>query len=452
VNGATDVTGNDLKAYTGTFTKSSDTVKPAVKQIKQLTDTSFAVYFTEDLDAGSDFVTNDINFLKADGSVTPGTVVGVDTDADGNDFYEVTLPAYATGSSSQTLTLLVAAGVVADAAGNTNNSYTTTVTFSKDKTAPTFVSQRLVKDVSGQVTGVELTFSENVTIDTSKVRVLKDNVELVAGGLTSAHGVAAKKHTIDFGAGATLPTGSYTVVFNDAAVVDAYTNTSTAFTTSVQIDAPSSSAPTINAVLSGSDSVVNANEIVVHYNQAMDVASITNLANYKLDGVALDSTKANPIYLTYAGTVPTAHIELKDGWNNFGSVSATTANSILTVSGTKDSKGTVVTDTNIGVLLHDNKAAVLTSAVKSSNSVVVTFNESLDLNLLDATDFVVKDASGNVTGTVGTVALVAGNDKQVQINFTTVPTGAYTVETAAAANLTDLNGLVVKQGVKVSAN
>jgi hypothetical protein len=455
VAGGKDDAGNDLKAFNGSFVKSSDTVKPAVKQVKQLTDTSIAVYFTEDLGL-NELATNDVNFVQADGTVVTGSVVAaVATDANGDKYYEVTIPAYAANTDSQTLQVLIAAGMVNDGATNTNAAFSATYTFTKDKAAPAFVSQKLVKNVSGEATGVELTFSEDVTIDTTKVRVLKNNVELVAGGLTSVHGVAAKKHVIDFGVGATLPAGTYTVVFNDGAVIDnsPALNKSVAFSLNVAVDA-SSVVPTINAATSSADSVAVANTILVNYNQAMDLASLTNLANYKLDGVALDSTKANPVYVTYNGLNPIAHIELKEGWNNFGKLTDVAANAILTVSGAKDVNGTVISDTQFGVLLQDNKAARLTSAVKTSNSVVLTFDEALDGTGLDATDFLVKDLSGNAVGTVGTVSLVAGNNKQVQINFTTVPTVAYTVETnvALTLDLTDLNGVEVVEGVKVTAN
>ncbi|UQD53528.1 hypothetical protein C0971_17005 [Bacillus methanolicus] len=351
------------------------------------------------------------------------------------------------------------AGVVADAASNKNDVYTSTLTFTKDKVAPTLASYKLVKDASGQPTGVQLTFSEDVTIDTSKVRVLKDNAELVdTSTYTATPGSSNKVYTLDFGTGTTLPAGNYTIVFNDGAVTDKSPalNKATAFSINVTIDGQTTK-PSIDVAASSTASVANANTFEVHYKQSMDLASITNLSNYKLDGVVLDSTKANPVYVTYdASNNPIAHIELKDGWNNFGYLSATTANAILTVSGVKDSKGTVLADTNIGVLVHDNKAATLTTAVKSGNSIILTFDEALGTlaGTTDYTDdFIVKDSAGN-TLTPSAVTVVSGNNKQVQLNFTSLPAGAITVETAASStlDLNNLNGLEVKTGVKVTAN
>lgn len=457
INGAKDAASNDLAAYTGTFTISSDKAKPSVKEVKQLTDGTFAVYFSEAL-GSNDFATGDLVAMTPNGTVSTLTVGTAATDSNGATYYPVTLPAYAAGSDTQSLALTIAKAAVNDASGNENDVFSGSYTFSKDKTAPVLVKNELVKNASGQATGVKFTFSENVTADAAKIRVLKDNVELVDPSTYSAT-PTGKEVVVDFGTGATLPTGNYTIQFNAGAVEDVSpaTNDSAAFSVTVGITATGAT-PTIDVATSEGLSDDAANVIKVKYNQKVDVASATTLSNYVLDGVALDSSKANPAYITYdVSGNPTVTIELKDGWNNFGQLSATTANAIVTVKGVKDANGVVISNTNIGVLLHDSKEAVLTSAVKSGNSLVLTFDDALAALAASGTDytndFVVKDAAGNAL-TPATVALVSGNNKQVQLNFTSVPAGAVTVETAAAANLdlTDINGLEVKTGVKVTAN
>ncbi|WP_156110369.1 hypothetical protein [Brevibacillus thermoruber] len=175
VAGAKDDAGNDLVEFNGTFTKVTDTTKPAVKEIKQLDDNTFAVYFTEALGAsGSDFATGDLTAINEAG-VTFNPVVGAPaTDAAGATYYPVTLPAYATGQSSQTLTLVFAKDSVKDAAGNGIDAYTITKTFSKDATAPTFVSTKLVKDATGKATHVEVAFNEPLSADTDALVVNAD--------------------------------------------------------------------------------------------------------------------------------------------------------------------------------------------------------------------------------------------------------------------------------------
>jgi len=472
IAGAKDDAGNDLTAYNGTFTKVTDTTKPAVKEIKQLTDTTFAVYFTEALAAGAtDFATGDLTAINTAGVTSTPAVGAATTDAAGATYYPVTLPAYAAGQSSQTLTLVFAQDSVKDAAANGNEAYTTTKTFTKDASAPTFVSTKLVNDVNGKPTKVEVAFNEALSAETDAlVQVLKDGV-LQSNIVTTIKGTDNKVVELDFGTGANLPAGTFTIVFKAGAVLDnaGTPNPNAEFTTTVTVPG-TTVAPTIDVTASQTLSST-ANQFKVKFAQGVNNASALNLANYKLDGVALDSTKAqNPYIQIDVDNNPIVVIELKDGWNNIGNAPAG-SNAVLTVSGVKDSNNVTIADTNITVKRADNKAATLVSATKVAPNVLkLTFDESLSATFADITDIlddvVISDGTNTfaatavapgtnaatATGTISGMDLIITVDPQ-DSNWATV-TGAskVTVKTVNTGDgdIKDANGLEVKADVSVN--
>ncbi|MGK5510851.1 hypothetical protein [Brevibacillus formosus] len=470
VAGAKDDAGNDLVAYNGTFTKVTDTTKPAVKEIKQLNDTTFAVYFTEDLGTtgDADFVTNDLTVIDAAGATSKPVIGAAATDAAGATYYPVTLPAYATGKSSQTLTLVFAQDSVKDVAGNGNDVYTTAKTFSKDATAPTFVSAKLVKDATGKATKVEVAFNELLSAETDAlVQVLKDGV-LQSNITTNLKASDNKVVEIDFGTGDYLPAGTFTIVFKAGAVADTagVPNTNAEFTTTVTVDG-TTVAPTIDVTKSQTLSAT-ANQFRIKFAQNVTSASALNLANYKLDGEVLDSTKAQTPYIQIdADNNPIVVIDLKDGWNNVG-VAPTGSNAVLTVSGVKDANNVAIADTNISVKRADNKAAELVSAsLVAPNVLKLTFDENLsatfanvddildDIEITNGTTAFASAAVAPGTDAATATATISGKDLIITVdakdsNWATV-TGSTTVTVKTIAggdgDVKDANGLAVKTDV-----
>lgn len=449
VAGAKDTAGNAMALYNGSFVKPNDTTAPTVTSVTQIGQNKVRFVFSEPLGtaAGADFEATDLTVLKGVTSYTNGTsntefkvTKNVD-DTTGKTYdVEISLGAaisgaspnygiYEAGSSSQTVTLMIAKNAIKDVAGNGNADYTASFIFTADEVGPKFDSAEIATDKQT----IEVKFDEllkgpatNTNVDDTKITV----VDSQGVKYTVEKATTIVKNTpnddilvVDFMTGTTtISNGTYTIHFAKGAVQDVLGNANEAFSTTITVgDATDTTKPTAELATSSKENV-----FVVDFKEEV-TASALNIDNYSLDGQKLP--QGTLIYFTDANktkvsiTLPVASI-------NFGEV-GTGASAILTVSNVADKAGNVIEDTNLSVKVSDNTSALLQKVEVMGNDIYLTFNEDMDQNTVEAindkdklaADFEIKvgDELLNL-GTGGSLAvkvgLVDNNKKQVKITLT----------------------------------
>lgn len=447
IAGATDFNGNALTAFNGSVTFTKDASALGVSAFSQADSDTLTVQFNKklggatplaDLEAALTLVVDGATFSDYEVVATPGDTTGTKFDIN---FTSSTLYGTAT---SENLTVLLAKDGLEDLYGNTNPATTSAVKMVKDTVAPTVTGT----SVSTDKKTMTVSFSEGVTVsDVAKFIVRRDGI--ATSGLTIAVDVDdAKKVHITNTDDSAFTAGTYSIRIEAGAVEDLVEGNVNALTTATASVTAGTSTTTnlVSAVSNGT----NANTFEVSFSDNGTGKEVTtaalNASNYKLDGKALPAN--TDIYFKDA-TKQVVVIELPAGSINIGEVGAGTS-AILSVSDVKSVDGKTVVSSSSTVEVEDNTAATLTSATKSGNSVIVTFSEAINQTGLDATDFVVTDSTGTVVADY-TPVFVAGNSKQVQINFTAIPAGALTVETAPTIDLTDANLFDVAVGSQVVA-
>lgn len=450
IAGAKDLAGNEMDIYNGSATKVVDTVKPSVASVKQLSQNTVRVEFSEKL--GTNALTNgELQFLKGTQIITASTAVAAD--ATGKVF-DVTFNAadiYGTPAvDTVTVTLLLAAGSVNDLAGNENVDFTQTFTFTADKTGPVLKSSA----VADNKETIEITFDEDIyNASTSKIIVTDSNgvrYNVLSAGAKGT-GADAKVLVVDVVAGSTaMANGTYAIQLQAGAVEDAHGNKSAAASATVVVgNATDVTKPTVSL-----DATSGINKFVLKFSEEV-TATALDKANYKLDGNALPGNPA--IYFTSTDKDEVA-IELSDESINYGN-SATGTNALLTVSNVTDKAGNKMDSKNLTVEVGDNTPAVLLSAALAGDQLTLTFSENLDLNSIGAaadidSTFKVLGGTTQLTGHSVASYSVVGNKVYVAYNggnWNTVKAAStVTVETYATPALADANELDVKGGVKVT--
>lgn len=464
VAGATDYADLESKSYEGSFVKVVDKVKPAVSSVKQSANKTFQVTFTEEL--GSDeLAAADITLIDKNGNtltnseytVTPAVVDGVTSKKVYN--VVVSKDIYSGDTlDSHALTFILKASTVNDAALNVNDAFSSSITLVRDKVAPAFVSSA----VSSNKQTIEVKFDKDVTPASgaaSKIIVTnKDGVRFTVDTVTQKSG-DAKVLVVDLFANTdAIANGEYTLQFQSGVATDSLTNTSAAFTTKVVVgDSSDTEKPQPALAVSSTP-----NNFVINFGEEV-TGSALSASNYTLDNKALPAGAA--IYFTSAAKNQ-VKIELPENSINIGNASGTAA--ILNVANIKDLAGNASDSKNLSVLVKDNTAAVLTSAQKLGNTLVLTFNEDLALNAADAdleevlSNYEIKSGTNTVVASAAGSAkaeLVAGSKNKVQITFADTTNTMYNASetitiktTSTGGDVTDANGVRVKGGVTVTAN
>ncbi|WP_114572274.1 hypothetical protein [Exiguobacterium flavidum] len=481
--GGVDAAGVTMDLYNGSVNvPASDVTKPHVVSATQVSQNVVRFVYNEALGtSAADLVSGDVKVLKGatvyshvGTGVSPTISVYKNTivDPTGKTF-DVTVDLdgttngdgiFASGSSSQALTFLIDAGLVADAAGNQNDAYTTSVTLVKDSTGPVFASSK----VNTGKTQFELSANENLVAGTLSNIIVTDakgvRYPIVAG--TGETEVVGKVLNVDLAAtGAVLDNGTYTIKVPAGTVTDALGNTNAEFTTTVTVGAAADSAKPVAAISNSGNNVFRVTYTNAISGTVDEVGSSALLAsNYKLDGAALPA--GTDLYFTSPAR-NVVEIVLPSNSINIGAKVAGT-NAVLSVSGVTDLAGNVVDTTSGTVKVADNTAATLQSAQLLADTLVLTFSENLD----DTTDHAnittllndLEIKSGNnvfvaaavLPGTTAATATstISGNKMTINIvggdsNWSTVKTGTLTVKTDGAL-IEDANDIVVKDGVSVT--
>ncbi|MEC1377062.1 S-layer homology domain-containing protein [Heyndrickxia oleronia] len=421
-----DLLGNKSSAETKTVQYVKDTVAPVLQSVGQDGDLTLTLKFSEEIAAGSTVK------VYRDGTTFVASATPVQ-DADDDTLYTVTLPA-STGSvdlypSGQTSTTVkVELSNFKDAAGNVTPGLTKDVTLTRTVKTPQVLDTKwdgvnavikldTVLDSTTEVASKLLvTDSTGAEVTTASASVASDAAGTDADGkYIIVSGLSAdKEYTLNFTRGfakdkSVVPneTGNYTINLN---------------TKSSSLD---KTAPSFDSITAA------GNVISVVFDETLD-SSARNLANFKLDGVALPSGSVAVLSQTNVAN-DTVKITLPDG-----SINAD-ASYLLSYSNIKDLAGNVAEAGSRTVALDDTVKPVLKSAEvqKSTNEILLTFSENVGIGLstdVDA-DFVVKvngvalDASQYVVAEDSNT-----DDKVLKVTLTGVNAVDQTVSVATITN------------------
>ena len=462
---------------------SSSITKPAVVEVKQISDTQVRVVFDKAVIDGVGTITvkNQAGDL-VDVPYTIGSGLGDVAAADAS--YEVpedtTYEAYTVdfGDIFGAANYVYRTIVVRDYA-HTNGSatlvgdaYTKTLKLVKDTTAPT-VSKVAVNDTNSafEITFVDQPFNGNVKLGSGDIVV-----KLVDGGITYTSivnsadinvtlvdnklsiGVAAISNTklLNTAGDALLNSKNYTITLPDGIVTDDAVDTTPqvagefsfkAATVSVVTPASNTavSVPQTDETLIGYDSVLKA--ITVEFiGASIDPSTATNKANYRLDGVSLPSASTVE-YTETAGGQKIVYIYLPENTVEF------TGNYVLSIANVATLSGAKMLPTSVTVALVDNYQPVLLAAkVTSTNTVEVTFSENVTASNVNNFKVVVGGVEYAVA-TINTTSLGNVVELVTQTNFDATKTVTVTVQNDLNGhmNVVDVESNKAKAGITKTA-
>jgi hypothetical protein len=409
----------------------ADGVAPTVASISQTGATTFAVKFSEELQVAP--------------TVNVGGAPAADVSKDSADSTKYIITA-ATPLDGATTVIL---SNFTDLSGVNGSTYSKVISFVKDAAAPKVVSVTTAGNAADGKEYLEITFDKDVAITgTSKVDAtgsfVKDYITTTIGAgdlapTTVSYKNATNKKIVRVELDTLLATNfdvkdaTYTVTLSFADVQSAAqisaADSQVTFTRNGDGTAANTTVLGVNNVTQGSDN----NKVEVTFDNKVDGASATNVANYKIDGAVVESvTLLSPVE-TAAGSgtyTQKAVLNLKPGSNGF------TGPRNINISGVKalgSSKVMTPYFTN-GVSLAENVAPTVTSAkLTATNKVTLTFSEPVTVGTADTGDFELY---------IGGVKL-ASNDAVTTAAGTDVTSLEFTLEDdVTSANIN--SGLVLK--------
>ncbi|MGO1057657.1 S-layer homology domain-containing protein [Planococcus sp. FY231025] len=421
-------TPNEMAIYNGSVTApSADLEKPRVTSVQVTGQNTAKVTLSEDIQEDSFYVVLQQGATQDDVLVTRDTT---DTTGKTYTFSVDDLANWTSTSTTQTYTLFLEEDEISDSANNDNDFYSTSVTFTKDTTAPVLASSKVATDRDT----VELAFNENISVASGtlpgdiKVRN-SQGVDFIVNGDT---------YDLDFVAGAgDIEPGTYTITVPAGYFTDAQGNASKAFSTTVVV--PVAGGTVDNELEPASVTETGDNEFTLYFDEELSQNAL-NLSNYRLDGQSLPA--GTDIFFT-SNAKTTVVIQLPEGSVNIGD-QEDGAPALLTVLNVADKAGNVAPTTNYTVAIKDNTSAKISSVQVAGDEVVVTFNEALDVPFVDAND-VFNITVGGTTADAFVLEEVTGSANQVKFSLAAAPAGSVSVSVKAGQDdLTDANGYVVK--------
>jgi hypothetical protein len=409
--GLKDVAGNEAGTLSTTYTVSADVTAPTVQKVEAVDVDTFRVTFSESL-----ATTPALQVIKGN---TEYAVEKIEASNDSKVF-EVTIvqnagydkagqpinPLYSTNQSS--VNLSVGISDYRDTVGLLGAKTTSTVTLSRDTTAPTFLNSGL-NTVEGTDTSttIRIPFAETITEveeSESTIRVVTPAGVEVEATLEVEEGPTAETSTAVLTVPAALQNGTYSVTFGAGVVVDKEGNYNTAITTTaVRV------APVAYETFTGSVTVPSNNVIRVAYQEAVTNSALS-VSNYTLDNAALPAG-TTAVFVEDKSTVelrlPTSYTVVDDASFKFE-----ISQNVKTEAGeTIVANKTAATKTNYStnITLRDNVAPTLQSARyaldaqgdTTTNRIQLSFSEDVvlvgDNNVVDDFSVVVNGTSIAVT-------------------------------------------------------
>lgn len=433
VANALDGAANPSVAYTGDVVLTADASALQVVSATQQASNKIRVVFNKSLNTPSitlletdtaagvgSAVTVLNNGVKVSESTTAGyTIDKVASDTTNKTFDIVfaggTLPhytIYGTDKTTTNVSVVYADAVLEDVFGQKLASATQQVTLTKDLVALKAVSAK----PSADGTKIEVTFDEAIsaTPDASKIVLRKDGIDLttVASATQKAtSGDDAKvlvitPATTDLVNGK-IPTGTYTVRLDVAAVTDAHGNKNAA--TNVNATVAGVAELTVTGVTTPA---TNAFEVV--YSSAVTAATALSAANYTIDGAPLPAGTDIKFKGATGADARTVVITLPAQSNNIAGQGE------LAVKNVQTAAGVTLTPKTAAVTLTDNKSPELVSAtLVSSNLVKLTFSEALT-----------PYSESAIANILGAIEISAGSNKFAAAG---VGSGTPTAATASAS-------------------
>jgi uncharacterized protein YjdB len=358
--GLVDYAGNVITPNPTTYTvvrTNRDVTAPTVTSVVALDVNKIEITFSEKLGT--------LGTVNTEAIVVGGTA----TVDDSGLVYTVTTTGAATPALSG-VTLVTIDGY-ADASGNAGATYTKTLNFVADTTAPTYVSSRV-----GQVGAdsyLYVTYSEDVVLG-APVNALTGtyvDADSVTQPMTS---IVVADASLDLAFGETtsdtikikitgLPSGTYTVA-TDAALVDDAAGNSAASTTMTfafgSVVDPTVPVPVITSVQTTED------KVVVTFNVAVTAATALNTANYTVEGQQVFNSAI------FSGDTKTVELTLKPDVITLG------GDRVMEIKNVKTSAGNMMVDFSATKTFVENIKPVLTSAqISGATTIVATFSEAV---------------------------------------------------------------------------
>jgi SbsC C-terminal domain len=470
---------NKASILTGSYTVGTDTVAPAVKELKQVSGNSraFDIHFTEGVSVDLSKIVvkkGAYKFAQGAGPISNNTTFTT-SQIDG-DTVRVTFSADSAtpintlyNSNENTVDLSVEVDGFKDAVDLVGAKYTGSLTLNKDLNAPV-VESKYTNYIDGTLNGnatdtngklvvdfnKTLDVTDGTAVDVKKITVtdkagvtrtvtgatiVGDKVELTIADLTDRDDLEGKAaYTVNFAASAVKATNG---VWNAALSTEVLPTSSVV-------------APVAEAV---TNVAVNSNVITVTYNQAMGTSAVA-LANYTLDNATFPAGTT----ISMNGTNNVVSITLPAGYTNVGITKLfTISKDVKTANGSTVVKSIATKEAYSETLnFADNTKPSLVSAKYFVNNVdtatvskriKLTFSENVAVptGSLDDLKVMVNGSVQSVAsiedGTAGdkVVTLVLVND----VNLSQAST--ISVDTSKTLNIADLTGNTVASGSVTTA-
>lgn len=396
--GAKDFAGNFISPnpVKVAVEKKEDKVAPEVKAVQVVSDTELKVTYSEKIKTAT---------VKVNGAEVTGT-----PDAEGLVY---------------TFTTNLKDGVnkveitnVTDLVGNEGKEYSKQIVVSTDKVAPTVVSEKVVKEDGKEV--LVLTFSEEVVLGTTGEQTfsgtfVKDFV--TASGTFKATPVVDSKDakTVKIPL-AEAAAGKWTLNMPKGFVTDKAQAKNAFEAKEIKFERGADDVATEKVTVDVSE---EKNVITVKYNGKVDGASATNVANYKLEGAAIEkavlkSNETNGAVVEL--TVKSESVKAKGEYQ-------------LTVAGVKAHAGTAIESVTKAVQLDENVLPVMQKVeLVNGTDIVITFSENVA-----ATSVVEKDGENKPAPVVDYNVFVGG----VQVDEAKVKESMGTNKNEIKLTLTD---------------
>ncbi|MED4885139.1 S-layer homology domain-containing protein [Bacillus smithii] len=389
----TDKGGNVTVSTSASFNVTVDTVAPTAT-LSQKSDKEILVTFSKPMDVNSVLgaLASSNNPVKDEtlANVVTGTPTVVPDTNDTQFIIPVTDILYA-NKSSRTLTVVLP-NTIQDKLGNNITAGTQTVTLTKDTVKPVATGYNVVKNSNGEVTAIEVSFSEGLKAGTPEVPsiVNENGVDVsstLLGGLKARSVSDGDKKVVYAANTPAKVSGKYAFSFPAGLVTDQSEagNKSDAFNYTIDFGA---GATTFD--LSSVDAENNV--ITVDFGRAVKGGAVANsatdLANYTLGGKPLpEGTKIvlNETQDKATITLPSESIEKTD------------PNAVFTVANVKSLNNELLNSYKGTVSVVDNVKPVLNSAsLTSDNKLLIGFSETLDVDPVVG-DLVIKVNGKTVT-------------------------------------------------------
>ncbi|NFN86758.1 cell wall-binding repeat-containing protein [Clostridium sporogenes] len=397
IYGVEDLAGNKADMLTTTYTATENTAKPSIEKVEAYSQNTFKIKFNTSLNElkSSNFEIKKGNYTFASNDITVTNV------NDEEYTYKVTVkssddknPLYAEKENSVSLDVKVK-----DFKGTNDvfgDAYSTTVKLSKDTTAPVVQSDSLNRVENNKLVVI---FNEDLkSADKDKISITQDGVIKTVNN-AAVDGTDAKKLVIDLG---TLAKGTYNIELDKGAVKDLADNANEVIKTKVVYEAEADTPFKPTSVAIDASNTKN-NVIKVTYGKKMTDSAL-NLANYKIDKVALNDASYKGTTIGFEDDtkqvvkITLAKGNIKENGSQLVEISkAVLADNGQYVAADNDGK-TVYTETvanfkdDIAPTVKNIELVKGTSNATSTNTIKVTFSEDIKVeNGKDATnDFIVK--------------------------------------------------------------